>query len=79
MFLKAVGKKFLERLQNPEIYARVKQAVIKSRLSSNRGIDKLETIYIASSRKFPEYEGKNIEDRYSSFRGGQPRWKMALT
>lgn len=54
-------EKFLERLQNPEIYARVKQAVIRNRLTSNRGIDKLETIYIASSRKFPAYEGKNLK------------------
>lgn len=54
-------EKFLERLQNPEIYARVKQAVIKNRLTSNRGIDKLESIYISGSRKFPEYEGRNLK------------------
>ncbi|MCX8160519.1 MAG: D-aminoacylase [Candidatus Saccharicenans sp.] len=54
-------EKFLERLQNPEVYSRVKQAVIRSRLTSNRGIDKLETIYLANSRKFPEYEGKNLK------------------
>lgn len=54
-------EKFLERLQNPEVYARVKQAVIRNRLTSNRGIDKLETIYVASSRKFPGYEGKNLK------------------
>lgn len=54
-------EKFLERLQNPEVYARVKQAVIKNRLASNRGIDKLETIYVAGSRKFPDYEGKNLK------------------
>ncbi len=54
-------EKFLERLQNPEIYARVKQAVIRGRLTSNRGIDRLETIFIARSRKFPQYEGKNLK------------------
>lgn len=53
--------KFLERLKDPEIYNRVKQAVIRSRLTSRRGIDKLETIYVASSRKFPGYEGKNLK------------------
>jgi N-acyl-D-amino-acid deacylase len=52
--------KFLERIKDPEIYARVKQVIIKNRLTSKRGIDKLETIYIASSRKFPEYVGKNL-------------------
>lgn len=54
-------EKFLERLKDPEVYARIKQEVIKNRLTSNRGIDKLETIYIASSRKFPDYEGKNLK------------------
>ncbi|MGB9905893.1 MAG: N-acyl-D-amino-acid deacylase family protein [Candidatus Saccharicenans sp.] len=54
-------EKFLERLQHPEIYNRVKQAIIRNRLTSSRGIDKLETIYIASSRKFPEYEGRNLK------------------
>ncbi|HAR35306.1 MAG TPA: hypothetical protein DCR87_00075 [Acidobacteria bacterium] len=54
-------EKFLERLKDPEIYSRVKQTVIRSRLTSSRGIDKLETIYVASSRKFPEYEGKNLK------------------
>jgi len=55
-------EKFLERLKDPEIYARVKQAIIHNRLTSKRGINKLETIYIARSRRFPDYEGKNLKD-----------------
>ncbi|MDD8032065.1 MAG: amidohydrolase family protein, partial [Acidobacteriota bacterium] len=54
-------EKFLERLEDPEVYASVKQVVIKNRLTSNRGIDKLETIYIASSQRFPDFEGKNLK------------------
>lgn len=54
-------EKFLERLKDPETYERVKKAVINNRLTSRRGIDKLESIYIARSRKFPEYEGKNLK------------------
>lgn len=55
-------EKFLERIQNPEVFNRVKQTIIKNRLTSSRGIDKLKTIYVASSRKFPQYEGKNLEE-----------------
>lgn len=55
-------EKFLQRLQDPEIYERVRQTIIRNRLTSRRGIDKLETIYIARSRKFPAYEGKNLKE-----------------
>ncbi|MGQ9671616.1 MAG: N-acyl-D-amino-acid deacylase family protein [Candidatus Aminicenantales bacterium] len=54
-------EKFLERMKDPQIYARVKEAIIHNRLSSKRGINRLEAIYIARSRRFPEYEGKNLE------------------
>jgi len=55
-------EKFLERLNNSETYSRVQQTIIINRLRSKRGINKLETIYIARSRKFPDYEGKNLKD-----------------
>ncbi|MBC7361229.1 MAG: D-aminoacylase [Candidatus Aminicenantes bacterium] len=54
-------EKFLERLKDPETYDRVKQTIINNRLTSKRGINKLETIYIARSQKFPDYEGKNLK------------------
>lgn len=53
-------EKFLERMKNPEIYQRVKNAIIQNRLTSDRGIDKLSAIIIARSLKFPEYEGKTL-------------------
>ncbi|HRV06097.1 MAG TPA: D-aminoacylase [Candidatus Saccharicenans sp.] len=55
-------EKFLERLKDPEIYNRVKQTIIANRLTSRRGIDKLEAILIARCQKFPEYEGKNLKE-----------------
>ncbi len=54
-------KKFLERMDNPEVYAKVKAHLIARRLTSQRGINKLRGILIASSRAFPDYAGKNLE------------------
>lgn len=54
-------EKFLERMKDPETYQRVKNTIIRNRLTSNRGIDKLSAIIIARSRKFPEYEGKTLK------------------
>jgi N-acyl-D-amino-acid deacylase len=55
-------EKFLERLKDPETYNRVQQTIIINRLRSKRGINRLEAIYIARSRKFPDYEGKSIKE-----------------
>lgn len=55
-------EKFLERLKDEKAYEEIKSYIIKRRLSSTRGINKLETIYIASSRRFPELEGKNLHE-----------------
>jgi N-acyl-D-amino-acid deacylase len=55
-------EKFQERLKDEKAYEEIKSYIIERRLSSTRGINKLETIYIASSRKFPEFEGKNLEE-----------------
>ncbi len=53
---------FLERLKDKNIYEKIKSFIIQRRLTSTKGINKLKTIYIASCRKFPEYEGHNLEE-----------------
>ncbi len=55
-------EKFLERLEDKDSYEKIKTHIINRRLTSTRGINKLETIYIAHSQNFPEYEGKNLQD-----------------
>lgn len=55
-------EKFLERLEDKEAFQKIKSFVIKRRLTSTKGINKSETIYIARSEKFAEYEGKNIQE-----------------
>ena len=52
-------EQFLERLKDKETYEKIKSFVIKRRLTSTKGINKPETIYISRNRTFPEYEGKN--------------------
>jgi N-acyl-D-amino-acid deacylase len=56
------NKNFLKRLENEENYAKIKSYIIKRRLTSTKGINKPETIYIANSDKFPEYVGKNLQE-----------------
>lgn len=51
---------FLERLENKDSYEKIKTHIINRRLTSTKGINKVETIYIARSENFPEYEGKNL-------------------
>jgi len=53
--------KFKERLADPTQYQKIKDFIIARRLTSARGRDKLETIYIAYCKKFPQYEGKNLK------------------
>jgi len=55
-------EKFLERLEDKEAFQKIKSFVISRRLTSTKGINKPETIYIARSGKFPEYEGKNLQE-----------------
>lgn len=55
-------KKFLERLEDKETYERIKSFVIQRRLTSTKGIDKPETIYIGRCQKYPDYEGKNLKE-----------------
>jgi N-acyl-D-amino-acid deacylase len=56
------NEKFLGRLEEKEAYQKIKSFVIKRRLTSTKEINKPETIYIARSEKFPEYEGKNLQE-----------------
>ncbi len=55
-------EKFLERLEDKETYEKIKSYVSQRRLSTTKGIDKLQTIYIANFEKFPDYEGKNLRE-----------------
>jgi N-acyl-D-amino-acid deacylase len=53
--------KFLQRMTDPSTRRRARDWIIGRRLRSERGIDKLKAIYVASCRQNPEYEGKNLE------------------
>jgi N-acyl-D-amino-acid deacylase len=55
-------KKFLERLKDKDLYSKIKNHIIQRRLTSTKGINKLKTIYIASYKNNPEYQGKNIHE-----------------
>jgi len=59
--LEGGDEKLKKRLENPEKYNRIKNYIIKKRLTSIKGINKLETIYIANYKKNPEFEGKNLK------------------
>jgi N-acyl-D-amino-acid deacylase len=53
---------FLERLNDPATYQKVKTHIIERRLTSQRGINKLQGITFAGCQAFPDYEGKNLEE-----------------
>ena len=55
-------EEFLKRLEDKSNYEKIKAFVIKRRLTSTKGINKPETIYIGRSLKFPDYEGKNLKE-----------------
>ncbi len=55
-------ERFLDRLKDPEQFNRIRDHIIRKRLTSSRGIDRLETIYLASYRHEPGYQGKNIKE-----------------
>ena len=54
-------EQFLERLDDPDIYLKVKTHIIERRLTSRRGINRLQGIIIASCKAFPDFAGKNLE------------------
>ena len=53
--------RFIERMKDPDVYAKVKAHIINRRLTSTKGINKLETITIANSRNYQSYEGQNLQ------------------
>ncbi len=55
-------EKFVERLKDREKYEKIKAFVIDRRLTSTKGINKLETITISRCRSFPDYLGKNLQE-----------------
>lgn len=55
-------EQFLKRLKTRKTYEKIKEYVIERRLTSTRGIEKTETIYIGRCLKHPEYEGKNLKE-----------------
>ena len=52
----------LERLEDPKKYQQIKTAIIEKRLTSERDIDKLKTIYVAYNENHHEYEGNNLAE-----------------
>lgn len=56
------NEEFLKRIKDDESYKKMKSHIIQRRLTSTKGIDQLETIFIASYSKNPEYQGKNLKE-----------------
>ena len=50
------------RLQDPDNYKKIKKHIIQRRLISQKGINKLEMIYVSRNRNHKEYEGKNLAE-----------------
>jgi N-acyl-D-amino-acid deacylase len=50
----------MHRLKYPKKYRKIKEGIIKRRLTSSKGIDMLSKVYVATNRNHPEYEGKNL-------------------
>jgi N-acyl-D-amino-acid deacylase len=53
---------FRRRLEDPELLEKIKAHVIERRLSSSRGIDKLDTILVAACEAEPALEGKTLKE-----------------
>ena len=54
-------QKFQERIKDPAVLERVRQHIIRRRLTSVRGTNTLRAIFLAHCRKFPQYQGLNLE------------------
>jgi len=52
----------LMRLESPGKYQKIKKSIIRKRLTSKSGIDKLKTIYVSNNINHSEYEGKNLSE-----------------
>ncbi len=60
--LEGGNDKLKERLKNEQSYKKIKQYIIEKRLTSQKGIDKLSTIYIGNYKEQPDWEGKNLRE-----------------
>lgn len=58
--LEGGNDELVKRLENPENYKKIRDHLIKGRLTSIKGINKLKTIYLASYGSNKKYEGKNL-------------------
>ena len=54
-------EKFAERIKDTDTFQKIKEALIKSRLTSKR-INPLKSIYVSQNDNHPEYEGKSIAE-----------------
>ncbi|MEW6455461.1 MAG: D-aminoacylase [Acidobacteriota bacterium] len=55
-------EKFIERIKDNENYKRIRDTIINNRLTSQRGINKLQGIYIVSYPYDRAFEGRNLEE-----------------
>lgn len=69
--------RFLERLKDTAKLEEIKAYIRERRLSSARGIDKLETITIASFHDDPDFQGKNLREILES-QGKEPSVENAV-
>ncbi|OQX95004.1 hypothetical protein B6I21_07700 [candidate division KSB1 bacterium 4572_119] len=51
---------FLKRMNDPVLFAKAKQGLIERRFYSEKGINKINKIYVSNNRNHREYEGKNL-------------------
>jgi len=51
-----------KRLKDKQSYKKIKQYIIEKRLTSQKGIDKLATIYIGNYEEQSDWEGKNLRE-----------------
>jgi N-acyl-D-amino-acid deacylase len=54
-------QKFQERIKDADVYRRVREHIVRRRLTSVRGLNPLRTIFIAQCRRFPGYEGRSLD------------------
>lgn len=55
-------ERFLQRLKDPQAYARIKAYVIERRLTTARNRDVLASIFVSRSKQKPEWEGKTLKE-----------------
>jgi len=51
---------FVARMKDPAKRAEARQALIEKRLTSSRGLDPLDRIYVAESKLHPDYDGRTL-------------------